>query len=96
MGVLKMLQNILPRNPLITIHKLFIRLHLDYRVFIYDHSNNERFNHKIESNQHTEKIETYYCRTDDFKNSFFPHIISEWNNINPDVRNSDSNLEKIS
>ena len=49
MGVLKELQNILPRNPLITIYEFFIRSHIDYRVIIYDQTNNETFSYKNES-----------------------------------------------
>ena len=40
-GLLHKLQNILPREPLLTIHKLFVRPHLDYVNVIYDqHCNN--------------------------------------------------------
>ena len=49
MGVLKELQNILPRNPLITIYEFFIRSHIDYRVIFYDQPNNETFSYKNES-----------------------------------------------
>ena len=31
-----------------------------------------------------------YCRTDLFRNPFFPFSISEWNKLNPDIRNLDS------
>ena len=33
-------------------------------------------------------IETYQCRTDAFKFSFFPWIITEWNKIDNKIRNS--------
>ena len=35
-GLLQKLQRILPRPPLITIYKFFIRSHLDYGDIIYD------------------------------------------------------------
>ena len=31
-------------------------------------------------------VETYFCRTDAFKYSFFPYSISEWNKLGPDLR----------
>ena len=33
----------------------------------------------------TDQIETYYCRRDIFKNSFFPYTIIEWNKLDLDV-----------
>ena len=38
----------------------------------------------------TDQIETYYCRRDIFKNSFFPYTIIEWNKLDLDVRKSKS------
>ena len=35
-------------------------------------------------------VETYFCRTDAFKYSFFPYSISEWNKLGPDLRNGKS------
>ena len=35
-GLLRKLQNILPREPLLTIYKSFVRPHLDYGDVIYD------------------------------------------------------------
>ena len=34
--------------------------------------------------------ETYFCRTDAFKYSFFPYSISEWNKLYPDLHNTKS------
>ena len=31
-------------------------------------------------------VETYFCRTDAFKYSFFPYSISEWNKLDPHLR----------
>ena len=46
-GIIKRLSHILPRKALITIHKSFIRPHLDYRDVIYDQPNNESFCTKL-------------------------------------------------
>ena len=45
-GLLRKLQNILPRRSLITIYKSFIRPHLDYRDIIYDRAYNSSFHQK--------------------------------------------------
>ena len=37
-----------------------------------------------------DKIETYYCRTDLFKYSFFPYTIVEWNKLDITLRNAKS------
>ena len=37
-----------------------------------------------------DKTETYYCRTDLFKYSFFPYTIVEWNKLDVTVRNAKS------
>ena len=31
------------------------------------------------------QVETYYCRTDIFKNSFFPYTIIKWNKLDLDI-----------
>ena len=48
-AVLRKLQNIIPRNSLLTIYKSFTRPHLDYGGIIYHQSNNGSFSQKIES-----------------------------------------------
>ena len=40
--------------------------------------------------RNADKVETYYCRTDIFKNSFFPYTIIEWNKVDIDIRKSKS------
>ena len=40
--------------------------------------------------RNADKVETYYCRTDIFKNSFFPYTIIEWNKLDLDVCKSKS------
>ena len=39
-----------------------------------------------------ENVETYYCRTDLFKYSFFPYVIVEWNKLDINLRNAKSFL----
>ena len=48
-GLLRKLQNILPREPLLTIYKSFVRPHLDYGDVIYDQHYNNSFHQKLES-----------------------------------------------
>ena len=50
-GLLRKLQTLLPRAPLITIYKLFIRPHLDYGDMIYDQTFN-MFQQKMETIQY--------------------------------------------
>ena len=47
-GLLRKLQNILPRGPLLTICKSFVRAHLDYHDAIYDQQYNNSFRQKLE------------------------------------------------
>ena len=49
---MRKLQNIIPRDSLLTIYKSFIHPHLDYGDIIYHQSNNGSFCQKIESIQH--------------------------------------------
>ena len=51
-GLLGKLLNILPREPLLTIYKLFVRPHLDYSEVIYDQHYNNSFHQKLESVQY--------------------------------------------
>ena len=46
-GLIRKLQSRLPRNPLITIYKSFIRLHLDYGDILYDPPTNDCFSKKV-------------------------------------------------
>ena len=48
-GLLRKLQNILPREPLLIIYKSFVRPHLDYGDVIYDQHYNNSFHQKLES-----------------------------------------------
>ena len=63
-GLLRKLQNILPRLALMTIYKALVRPHLGYGDVIYDEAYNETFHQKLESIQYnacnlipTKKIE---------------------------------------
>ena len=51
-GAIRKLSKILPRNSLITIHKSFVRPHLDYGDVLYDQPGNESLCQKIESVQY--------------------------------------------
>ena len=51
-GVIKKIQNVLPRRALLTSYKYFIKPNLDYGDFIYDQPNNGSFCSKIESVQY--------------------------------------------
>ena len=51
-GIIKKLQNRLPRQALLTIYKSFVRPHLDYRDIIHDQPNNESFRQKLQSYQY--------------------------------------------
>ena len=51
-GLLRKLQKILPRPPLITIYKSFIRYHLGNRDIIYDQAYNVSFENRVHSVQH--------------------------------------------
>ena len=35
-------------------------------------------------------IPHYYCRTDTFKNSFFPNVINEWNKLDEKIKGATS------
>ena len=55
-GIIRKLNNILPRSALLTISRSFIRPHLDYSDVIYDQPENESFSSKIESFQYNESL----------------------------------------
>ena len=55
-GVIKKLQNNLPRQSLLTIYKSFIRPHLDYGDVVCDQPHNETFCSKLESVQYNAAI----------------------------------------
>ena len=51
-GLLRKLQNLLPRTALITIYKTSVRPHLDYGDILYDQAFNLSFQQKLESIQY--------------------------------------------
>ena len=51
-GLFRKLQNILSREPLLTIYKSCVRPHLDYGDVIYDQHYNNSFHQKLESIQY--------------------------------------------
>ena len=51
-GLLRKLQDTLPRTSLITIFKSFVRPHLDYGDIIYNRANNTSFHQNVESIQY--------------------------------------------
>ena len=48
---------------------------------------------RIYNNRQSDKLESFYYRTDTFKNSFFPYVIDEWNKLKPEIRNVRSVLK---
>ena len=54
-GLLRKLRNILPRLPLLTIYKSFIRPHLDYGDIIYEQAY-VSFHQKLESIQYNSAL----------------------------------------
>ena len=51
-GLLRKLQNLLPREALTTIYKAFVRPHLDYGDVLFDQAFNASFHEKLESIQY--------------------------------------------
>ena len=51
-GLIRKLQNLLPRTALITLYKAFVCPHLDYGNIIYDQTHNASFHQKLESLQY--------------------------------------------
>ena len=47
-GLLRMLQNTLPRQALITMYNVFVRPHLDHGDILYDQAYNTSFHQKLE------------------------------------------------
>ena len=155
-GLIRKLQNVLPRITLVTIYKAFVRPHLDYGDILYDQAFNNSFHDRLESIQYNaclaitgairgtsreklyqelgleplrlrrwyRKLCLFYkvfknehpqylfhlipvrhsshtsrnvlsisflsVKHSFFKNSFFPSTISEWNKLDPAIRNSES------
>ena len=82
-GLLRKLQNILPRPALLTIYKCLIRPHLDYGDIIYDQAYNLSF-HQLESIQFNAALALTGAILD------ISSAILEWNKLDPSLRNSAS------
>ena len=54
--ILRKLQNLLPRDALITLYKSFIRPYLDYGDIIYEQAFNSSFHEKLESIQYNASL----------------------------------------
>ena len=50
-GLLRKLQNLLPRTTLISIYAAFVRPHLDYGDILFDQAFNSSFHDRLESVQ---------------------------------------------
>ena len=55
-GIIRKLNNILPRSVLLTIYRSFVRPHLEYDDVMYDQPENESFSSKIESVQYNASL----------------------------------------
>ena len=69
-GLLRKLQNILPRSALLTIYKTFIRSHLDYGDIIYDQAYNASFHQKLELLQYNASLAITRAIRDTSKESY--------------------------
>ena len=56
-SLLRKLQNNLPRAPLVTIYKSFVRPHLDYGDILYDQMFINSFHERLESIQYNAALE---------------------------------------
>ena len=82
-GLLRKLQNILPRPALLTIYKCFIRPHLDYGDIIYDQAYNLSFHQKLESIRYNAALTlTGEIRGSYFENSYHHAKIVDKKRIN--------------
>ena len=41
------------------------------------------------------RMPTFHCRTDCFKNSFFPSTLNDWYKLDETIRNSESQYTKV-
>ena len=73
MGLLRKLNNGLPRSSLNTIYKSFVRPHLDYGDVIFDKAYNNYFQQTLESLQY----KTSLAITGDIKGSFTERLYQE-------------------
>ena len=48
---------------------------------------------RIYNTQQSDKLESFSCRTNVFKNSFVAYVTDEWNKLKPEIRNVGSYLQ---
>ena len=58
----------------------------------YLHNLIPKSNHSYNTQQ-LDTVESFYCRTDIFKNYFFPSVTDEWSKLKPEIRTVDSFLK---
>ena len=75
-GLLWKLHHILPRSPLLTIYKSFIRPHLDYGD-IYDLANNASFHRKLDSIQYIAALAIMGAIRVTFKKKLYDELVLE-------------------
>ena len=73
-GLLRKLQNILPREPLLTIYKSFVRPHFDYGDVIYDQHYNNSFHQKLESIQYNAALAVTGALRDSFRETLYQEL----------------------
>ena len=73
-GLLRKLQNTLPRQALITRCKAFVRPHLDYGDILYDQVYNASFHQKLEKIQHNACIARTLAISDTSKEKIYQEL----------------------
>ena len=64
-----------------------------FRKIFYTHSPSYLFDYlpsRTISQRYPNCFNSFNCRTVSFQNSFFPHSVNQWNQLNPEIRNSTS------
>ena len=84
-ALLRTLRYSIPRKPLLSIFKAFLRPHLDYCDLVYDKPRNEKFIDTLESIQYSATLAITGAINGTSKengamNSFFPNVIMNGTN----------------
>ena len=56
-----------------------------YKVFKLSHIHS-LFPQMRNSYKHPNTFHVFYCRTEYFKNFFFPYVVNKWNKLHPNIR----------
>ena len=85
-ALLRTLRYPIPRKPLLSIFKAFLRPHLDYCDLVYDKPRNEKFIDTLESIQYSATLAITGAINGTSKengamNSFFPNVIMNGTNL---------------